>query len=584
MIKSEEVLKLDKASLMGRVVNVDTSKVVIYIDNHDILNRLGVTDLVVIEAFSKQKLLIAMVDSVSRGFESDNILYDGVEEIDGEINESRDLVRVSLLGTFFKVDGNEKNIFKRGTSSFPLIDSKCYLIEGENLQNFMSILAKGQCKKQVLNIGNFTNDSNAEAILDGNKLFQRHASILGSTGSGKSWCVATILEKAAKLKYPNIIVFDIHGEYKPLTEGKEKIAEGYHIAGTTDSKVNSDAIFIPYWLLNREELLSMVLDRSDNNAPNQASRFTLHIRNLKGKKLKDNNKNEMLKVFTVDSPIPYDLDELLKLLNDDDTRKGIGSSGKPVKGEWEGKLTRFISRLEAKVDDKRYSFMYAPPQETLQYEWLYEMVGNLLKSDGKTKGIKIIDFSEVPSDVLPIVTGTLSRILYNVQFWLCEKDRTPFTILCDEAHLYLPVRENTDSVEAQALYNFERIAKEGRKYGVSLLVVSQRPSDVSKTILSQCNNFIILRLTNDRDQSVVRSLIPDSLKGVVECLPILNVGEAIVLGDCILLPNRIKIAEPNMKPQSNTKNFWTEWNEKSQKDKNLIKAIENFRAQTRIEK
>lgn len=588
MSENEEVLKLDDSCFMGRVVSVDTSKVVIYIDKHDIINRLGVTNLVAIEAFSRQKLLIAMVDSVTRGLESDYIVYEGIEdteseEKDEESNELKDLVKVTLLGTFFRVNGEEKNIFKRGTSSFPLIDSKCYLVECDNLQRFMGILAKGQDEKQVLNIGNFTNDSNAEAILDGNKLFQKHASILGSTGSGKSWCVATILEKAAKLRYPNLIVFDIHGEYKPLTEGQDKIAEGYHIAGTTDNNVSSDAIFLPYWLLNREELLSMVLDRSDNNAPNQASRFTLHIRNLKEKTLTDNNKDEMLKVFTVDSPIPYSFNELLKELKEDDTRKGIGTNGREVKGEWEGKLTRFISRLETKIDDKRYSFMYSPPKETLEYGWLYKMVGSLLKSDGiTTKGIKIIDFSEVPSDVLPIVTGTLARILYNVQFWLNQDDRTPFTILCDEAHLYLPVRENADSIEAQALYNFERIAKEGRKYGVSLLVVSQRPSDVSKTILSQCNNFIILRLTNDRDQSVVKSLLPDSLKGVVECLPILDVGEAVVLGDSILLPNRIKIAIPNKKPQSNTKDFWTEWNEKSQEEEKLIKAVENFRAQTRM--
>ena len=326
----------------------------------------------------------------------------------------------------------------------------------------------------------------------------------------------------------------------------------------------------------------MVLDRSDNNAPNQASRFTLHIKDLKKDVLEKEDKHDLKKSFTVDSPIPYSIEALMELLKEDDTRKGIGAKGAPVKGEWEGKLTRFVSRLEAKIDDKRYSFMYNPPKQALEYNWLYEMVGKLLESNGAKKGIKIVDFSEVPSDVLPIVTGTLARILYNVQFWLNEEERTPFTILCDEAHLYLPLKENVDSVERQALYNFERIAKEGRKYGVSLLVVSQRPSDVSKTILSQCNNFIILRLTNDRDQSVVKNLIPDSLKGVVECLPILDVGESIVLGDSILLPNRIRINEPLIKPKSDTKKFWTEWNEKMQEKDKLITAIENFRAQTRL--
>ncbi|MDU1116021.1 MAG: ATP-binding protein [Clostridium butyricum] len=577
-----EVLILNDQGYMGRIINVDTTRAIIYIDNHNIINRLSVTDLVAIKTFSEQKILIGMVESVSRGIEQDDVVIDGMELDVEYVDNAKDLVKVAVIGTFFLVKGDEKNIFKRGASSFPLIDSKCYLIESNNLQRFMGIFANGDNDEYTLDIGTFVNDSNAKAILDGDKLFQRHACILGSTGSGKSWCVATILEKAAKLKYSNIIVFDIHGEYKTLTIGDDKIAEGYHIAGACDSEENEEAIYMPYWLLNREELLSMVLDRSDNNAPNQASRFTLHIKDLKKDVLEKEDKHDLKKSFTVDSPIPYSIEALMELLKEDDTRKGIGAKGAPVKGEWEGKLTRFVSRLEAKIDDKRYSFMYNPPKQALEYNWLYEMVGKLLESNGAKKGIKIVDFSEVPSDVLPIVTGTLARILYNVQFWLNEEERTPFTILCDEAHLYLPLKENVDSVERQALYNFERIAKEGRKYGVSLLVVSQRPSDVSKTILSQCNNFIILRLTNDRDQSVVKNLIPDSLKGVVECLPILDVGESIVLGDSILLPNRIRINEPLIKPKSDTKKFWTEWNEKMQEKDKLITAIENFRAQTRL--
>ena len=168
----------------------------------------------------------------------------------------------------------------------------------------------------------------------------------------------------------------------------------------------------------------------------------------------------------------------------------------------------------------------------------------------------------MPSDVLPVVTGVFARLLYDVQFWMQPEKRTPFVFVCDEAHLYLPVREDADAVEKQALYSFERIAKEGRKYGVSLLVVSQRPSDVSRTILSQCNNFLILRLTNDQDQNVVRRLMPDSLAGVLDGLPLLDTGEALLLGDAILLPARIKLKFPTIEPLSQTRNFWQEWGEK----------------------
>lgn len=318
------------------------------------------------------------------------------------------------------------------------------------------------------------------------------------------------------------------------------------------------------------------------NAPNQSSRFTQHVRDLKRKTLEANRKDIVKKTFTVDSPIPYDIKELVNLLDEDDKRKGVGVKGGEVKGEWEGKLTRFISRLETKIEDKRYGFLYQPPSETLKYDWLSEIAANILSTSGKKPGIKIIDFSEVPTDVLPIVTGTIARLFYNIQFWTDRDDRTPISFICDEAHLYLPLKENTDVVERQALETFERIAKEGRKYGVSIVVVSQRPSDVSKTILSQCNNFVVLRLTNENDQSAVRSLMPDSLVGLITMLPLLDIGEAIILGDSILLPARIRLDKPTIAPSSATRNFWTEWAKNSREEASIKKAVETLRSQSRL--
>ena len=182
---------------------------------------------------------------------------------------------------------------------------------------------------------------------------------------------------------------------------------------------------------------------------------------------------------------------------------------------------------------------------------------------------------------LDIDSEDVARLLYDVQFWMETEKRTTFVFVCDEAHLYLPVREDADAVEKQALYSFERIAKEGRKYGVSLLVVSQRPSDVSRTILSQCNNFLILRLTNDQDQNVVRRLMPDSLAGVLDDLPLLDTGEALLLGDAILLPARIKLKFPTIEPLSQTRNFWQEWGEKAPDSAAVAAAVETLRRQSR---
>ena len=258
-----------------------------------------------------------------------------------------------------------------------------------------------------------------------------------------------------------------------------------------------------------------------------------------------------------------------------------GANNREKKGDWNGKLSRFIARLRAKLEDKRYGFMFRPPVDAEDYAWLASHVSRFFLSNNENKGIKIIDFSEVPSDVLPVVVGVFVRLLYNIQFWLDSDKRSPFTIVCDEAHLYLPVKENADAVEKQALYSFERIAKEGRKYGVSLLVVSQRPSDVSRTILSQCNNFLILRLTNDQDQSVVKRLIPDSMSGLTDILPLLETGEALLLGDSVLLPARIKLDPPEMKPSSATRNFWTEWGTTEPDESAVLKAVETLRRQTR---
>jgi hypothetical protein len=274
--------------------------------------------------------------------------------------------------------------------------------------------------------------------------------------------------------------------------------------------------------------------------------------------------------------------ELIALLKDDDTRKGVGKTG-PIKGEWEGKLTRFISRLETKIEDKTYGFMFQPLDEAQQYDWLEKILCQLLGYQDGQNGIKIIDFSEVPSDVLPVVTGTLARLLYDVQFWMNPDKRTPFTIICDEAHLYLPIKEEADSVQKQALYNFERIAKEGRKYGVSILAVSQRPADVSKTILSQCNNFVVLRLTNERDKGVIKNLLPDSLKSTIEFLPLLDVGEALVVGDAILLPSKIVLDKPSKahRPISATKDFWDEWDSNEPDNVAINEAVEALRKQCR---
>jgi len=575
-------LQFTENDLIGTVASVDTSRVLIDVSHSELLTRIGIGNLVAIKGSTEREYLIAVTERVTRTLKEE-LVADETSELDAHLEISpSDSLRAVMVGTFRTIDGERPNAFKRGADSFPQIDRPCYFIEGPNLQRFMGLLGAGLEDNKRLVLGHFVVDRSAAAVASGDKFFQRHAAVLGSTGSGKSWAVALILEKAKNLKYPNIIVFDMHGEYEPLCDKKKGFARKFKIAGPGDllSPVE-ETLFLPYWLLNREEMLSMILDRSDQNAPNQAARFTLHVRNLKEATLGVEKQEEVRKTFTVDSPIPYDLEALLAELKEDNTRKGVGAKGAPVKGDWEDKLTRFISRLESKCGDRRYGFLFQPPTHAQAYTWLGQQMASLLAADEKSRGIKIVDFSEVPADVLPVVTGVLARLLYDVQFWTNPKKRTPVTLLCDEAHLYLPVRDDADSVQKQGLGAFERIAKEGRKYGFALLVVSQRPSDVSKTILSQCNNFLALRLTNESDQAVIRRLMPDSLAGITNILPLLDVGEALLLGDAVLLPSRIKLDIPEIRPDSATREFWTEWGTRAVDAQAILQAVEALRSQTR---
>lgn len=581
---SNPALQFKHSDLIGRISAVDTSRVVINVQDPLLLTRAGIGNLLAIRGAKEQEFLIALTERATRTLRES--LPDTMEDsIEGDplVVAPTDTLGAVLIGTFRTVDGSKANTFKRGADSFPQIDRECFVVEGGNLQRLMGLLGSGLADGERLKLGTFVADHSAEAIASGDKFFQRHAAVLGSTGSGKSWAVALLLERAANLKFANIIVFDMHGEYSPLGDKTHGgFAHRLRIAGPGDlENPANDILFLPYWLLNRDEMLSMILDRSDQNAPNQASRFTLHVRNLKQKSLENAKKEDVKKTFTVDSPIPYPIADLVAALESDNTAKGIGAKGTPVKGEWEDRLTRFISRLEAKLGDRRYGFMFKPPAQAQTYDWLSEQIVMLLQSGGGN-GIKIIDFSEVPSDVLPVVTGTLARLLYEVQFWMAPEKRTPVSLLCDEAHLYLPTRDDADAVQRQALWNFERIAKEGRKYGFSLVVVSQRPSDVSRTILSQCNNFLALRLTNDTDQGVIKRLVPDSLAGLAEILPLLDTGEALVLGDAVLLPTRIKLDPPKIPPNSATRNFWTEWSSKESDKIAIQQAVESLRGQTRL--
>jgi DNA helicase HerA-like ATPase len=573
------IFNFEENSNIGTVFSVDTSTIIVKVDIIENLRKLQVNHLLAVESSKAGQLLIGIINKITRKISDEEVSSEDGLNI-ALLTEN--IVKVNLIGTFFDKVGSKHNVFKRTLDSVPEIDAKCFQIIGENITNFMKAITSSAEIKTPLSIGKYSIDEEAEAFLDGDKLFQRHAVIVGSTGSGKSWCVAKIIEQIATLPMANTILFDIHGEYSSDNFDVTGI-QRFKIANPSDltkeNKMSNGILMIPYWLLTYEEMLAMLLDRSDSNAPNQAMIFSKTVFDEKLAFLDSIGDDTFKGNITIDSPIPYKISEVLRIISDLDSEMVSGSRGEK-QGPYFGKLTRFIQRLQAKTQDKRLGFLFQISEEENHIDWIYEFCEALMhgsKCQSKKSGVKIIDFSEVPSDVLPLVIGLISRLIFSVQQWTVKENRHPIALFCDEAHLYIPERTNQDSASELGLKNFERIAKEGRKYGVNLTVISQRPSEVNRTVLSQCNNFISLRLSNADDQAVIKKLLPDNLAGLTDSLPILDIGEALVVGDASLLPTRINISEPNIKPQSATINFWQEWSsdEEKQSIKNAVIGLRN---------
>lgn len=481
-------------------------------------------------------------------------------------------VKVTLIGALKWDATKQRNIFTKSVDHVPEIDTQCFILKDGNLELLMGVLADAKDSENLLEIGVYKLDDKAKALLDGNKLFQRHAAILGSTGSGKSWTVATLLENTAKLASSNVIVFDLHGEYKNLSYAKQ-----LRIPGPDDEISEVRNLYLPYWLLNNDEVQALFVDGTEFSAHNQVVLIQNTIFELKKTFLEQNNLSHLLDTLTFDSPYPFDINDLISRIEYLNEEMVPGSASKFVKGPYKGELTRLLVRLKSRVNDKRYSFLFKVDASLSQSETLAHIVRKILSF--KEHNIKVVDFSDVPSEILPTIVSLVSRLLYQVQFWTNSEHRQPLAFICDEAHLYLP-NHPINPLEKRAVSTFEKIAKEGRKYGVALVIVSQRPSDVSSTILSQCNNIVALRLTNSDDQNAVKSVLPESYASLLEQLPLLDVGEAMVVGDAVLLPSRIKINEPTQKPLSATIDFWSEWTKKVY-DIDFERTIDNLRKQSR---
>ena len=371
------IFNFSDAEALGTVIAVDTATVVIRVEDVEKLRRMQVNRLVTLQSSRPGEHLIGVVQKIVRSLREARTVA-GAEPSDEDAQPEENVVRVALIGTHIDRKGTERDLFRRTLETVPEIDANCFAVEGESLTAFMRVISAVSSEGQKLTLGSYTLDENAVAYLNGNKFFQRHAVVVGSTGSGKSWTTARILEQVADLPNANALVFDLHGEYTPLSA---RGIRHFRIAGPGDldkgADLNAGVIYLPFWLLGYEAMISMFVDRSDQNAPNQAMLMSRSVTKAKQTFLTEGNHQDVLENFTIDSPVPFDLEAVSTELNHLNSEMVPGSGGRQKQGPYFDKLSRLIARFENKKTDRRLGFLFQGGAETNEFGWLETLSATL---------------------------------------------------------------------------------------------------------------------------------------------------------------------------------------------------------------
>lgn len=448
--------------------------------------------------------------------------------------------------------------FERGVSTYPLPQQTVYLTPKAELR-----FIYGKAKGAVVKLGQHVGSGGTPCLADLNELLGKHTAVLGSTGAGKSGTVAaiihSILERGDTNSYekwkPRIIILDPHGEY------------GSAFADHTKLSSDDGTLTLPYWLLNFQETVALLIGKTEFVATSQANIVKSALMSAREEGAQQLGLDANL--ITVDSPVPYKLSALKAKIEAD----------KPPQASKQDSHNSILQKLEVLMTDARLRFMMT--------EWNgdgndpFPVVIKQLTGDGPQP--RIVDLSGVPNEVAGVSSAVIARTLFNLKIWQTQTEREsdPVLLVCEEAHRYVPNRGEAQYEAAQEA--IRRIAKEGRKYGVGLMLVSQRPSEVEATVLSQCNSWIVLRITNDADREHVRSILPDSMSGLTKMLSGLRRQEAIFVGQAAMLPSRILIRDlkPEQLPKSNDIDFDKGWQNDATPDTQIQEVVNRWRYQRR---
>nr|WP_246352007.1 ATP-binding protein [Sphingobium subterraneum] len=439
--------------------------------------------------------------------------------------------------------------FRRGVTRYPTPGSPIYPVSSEDMRRIYA--ADDRAHVQIGTVYP-TRDTRAALYVDA--LLGKHFALLGSTGTGKSTSAALILHRICDLSpRGHIVMIDPHGEYSAAFEDNGAIYDVNNLA-------------LPYWLMNFEEHCEVFVTSEGSDRTQDSDILAKCILAARSR----NRLAEGMARLTVDSPVPYLLSDLTAILSNE--------MGKLDKGTTSLPYMRLKTRIEEVKADPRYSFMFSG---MLVADSMQDFIAKIFRLPANGRPISIIDVSAMPSEITSVVVSVLSRLVFDYAIWARTEPKRPILLVCEEAHRYIP---NSTSGAGQSVRKIlERIAKEGRKYGVSLGLITQRPSDLAEGVLSQCGTIISMRLNNDRDQQFVKAAMPEGARGFLDSIPALRNRECIICGEGVSIPIRVSLdnLEEHRRPASSDPSFSKLWQESGGEDEILERTITRWRNQGR---
>ncbi|HEY8193907.1 MAG TPA: DUF87 domain-containing protein [Hyphomicrobium sp.] len=539
MNSQQEKDRLDTS--IGRIVSVTGSKAIVLLDGatdtrvRALNDRPDMGTLIAIDTCNT--LALAVVSALS-------VPVPSQREGEGEVW----IAELGLVGELIKTPNDKRPKFNRGVTVYPALGDRVRVASKAELESAFC----GDAGPMV-RIGSIRQDSSIPAMVRVDELLGKHFAVLGTTGTGKSCTTALILRSILEQNpAAHIVLLDPHNEYATaFTEWAEVISPRN--------------MHLPYWLLTFEEIVEVLIGDSERKIEIEALQELIPVAKSRYNTARSTENAKVRRGwldpgrYTVDTPVPYRISDLLSLI---DERMGKLENKKDL-----APFRSLRHRIETISQDGRYSFMFG---SLTVYDGMAQVLGRIFRVPVNNKPITILELTGIPSEIVNVVVSVLCRLTFDFALW--SEGQVPVTLVCEEAHRYVP---------ANSALGFEpckraiaKIAKEGRKYGASLCIVTQRPAEIDPTILSQCNTVFALRMSNERDQAIVASAVADTGAGLLEFLPSLGQREAIAFGDGMSLPVRIRFDElpQHALPKSSTALFSERW-QKPLRDEGLLDQI-----------